>query len=139
MLAAQQHRQIARRVVVATAAMFGAAFLAAVLPSLIPAIGGRDFRPWGLNLAVLTFLEALLLRAWWRWEGAVFAISLVCAEIIVLLIIASYTGFVWLDLFDPFNLGWLLGVSAFFAAPWALGCIVGTLILSARRRATGKY
>lgn len=139
MLHAQRWRIFVIRVVIATLAMIACGFAAGYLPTLWSGVSGRDFRPWGATLAILIFLLAVFLRGCLKWEGAVFAGSLICVEIFALCVISHYTGFVWWEIFEPFNLQWLLTMNVFFAAPWAFGVMAGSLWLALRRRLTGRY
>lgn len=139
MLASHRRRQFTLRVLAAVVLMIVLAFFAAFLPRWWPGVSGRDFRPWGASLAALIFVLAVFLRAALKWEGAVFGVSLLCIEVFALGVISHFTGFVWLEIFDPFNLRWLAVMNVFFAAPWAIGFLFGSLILTVRRRITGKY
>ena len=139
MLHAQRLRVFVLRVAIATLAMIACGFAAGYLPTLWVGAGGRDFTPWGATLAILIFLLAVSLRAGLKWEGAVFGSSLICVEIFALCVISHYTGFVWLEILEPFNLRWLVVMNIFIAAPWALWVLVGSLLMALRRKLTGRY
>src|SRR6476660_9399586 len=108
---------------VATVAMILCAVAATFLPSLWRGVSGRDFRPWGTTMAILILLVAVALRGGFRWRVGEFLASLVCAEIFTLGVIAHFSGFTWLELFDSFNLSWLGTMSLFIAVPWLVGLL----------------
>jgi hypothetical protein len=139
MLAADRRRQFALRVLVAMLSTIAVAVIAAFLPRWWPGVSGRDFRPWGVAMAAFIFGLAIFFRAVLKWEGGVFGASLLGVEIFTLCVISHFTGFVWLEVLDPFNLRWLAVMNVFFAAPWAIGFFVGSLILRVRRQADGRW
>ena len=121
-------------IVAATLAMILCAVAAALLPTLWQGVSGRDFRPQLTTMAALIFLLAAVLRAWRRWPVVEFIGTLVCAELFTLGVIGHFSGFIWLELFDSFNLSWLRTMSVFIAVPWLVGLLVGSLLLGFRRR-----
>src|SRR5580765_3592795 len=109
---------------IGTLAMILCAVAATFLPPLWQGVSGRDFRPWGTTLAISNLLVAVVLRTGFRWPVVELLASLVCGEIITLCVIAHFTGFTWLELFDRFNLSWLGTMSVFIAVPWLLGLLL---------------
>ena len=118
---------------IGTSAMIACVLLAAWLPPFWQGVSGRDFRPWGTTAAVLILVVALTLRAVFRWQTADFLLSTLVAEIVTLCVIAHFTGFTWLEIFDRFNLSWLLTVSVLTAVPWLLGFLFGSAFLKLRK------
>ncbi len=88
---------------------------------------GREYVPQGILAMILILLLAILLRRAAHWRGVDFLLGLLLAEVVIFIIICHFTGFVWGELLDSFNLGWLLSVSAFIAPPWILGFGLGSL------------
>ncbi len=115
------------------------AVVAAFLPPLWQGVSGRDFRPQSAMMGILILLLAAVLRVWRRWPVVEFLGSVVCAELFTLCVIAHFSGFTWLELFDSFNLSWLGTMSVFIAVPWLTGLLVGTLLLSARQRVSNDH
>lgn len=122
------------RTTIGMLAMILCAVTATFLPQLWQGVSGRDFRPWGAMVAILIFLVAVVLRAGFRWLVAELFASVVCAEVFTLCVIAHFTGFTWLEIFDRFNLSWLGTMSVFIAVPWMAGLLVGSLWLRVRQR-----
>ena len=87
-------------------------------------------------MAILIFLAAIGLRAGFRWSSIELLASLVCAEVFTLCVIAYFSGFTWLEIFDRFNLSWLGTMSIFTAAPWLVGLLIGSALLKVRRKHT---
>ena len=110
------------------------AVVAAFLPPFWQGVSGRDFRPQSAMMGILILLLAAVLRVWRRWPVVEFLGAVVCAELFTLCVIAHFSGFTWLELFDSFNLSWLGTMSVFIAVPWLTGLLVGTLLLSVRQR-----
>jgi hypothetical protein len=114
--------------------MIACAVVAAFLPPLWHGISGRDFRPQATTMAILIFALAAVLRTWRRWPVVEFIGAVVCAELFTLCVIAHFSGFSWLELFDSFNLSWLATMSLFVAVPWLAGFLVGSLLLRVKRK-----
>jgi hypothetical protein len=120
--------------VIGTLAMILCAVAATLLPPLWQGVSGRDFRPWGVLMALLILMVAVVLRVRFRWPVTELLASLLCAEVFTLCVIAHFTGFTWLELFDRFNLSWLATMSMFIAVPWLVGLLSGSLFLRVRQR-----
>jgi hypothetical protein len=123
-------------IVVGTLLMILCAAAAAFIPPLWQGVSGRDFRPQSATMALLILVLASLLRAWRRWPLIEFIGALVCAELFTLCVIAHFSGFTWLELFDSFNLSWLDTMSVFIAVPWLVGLLIGSVLLRVRQRDT---
>jgi hypothetical protein len=121
---------------IATLAMILCAVAATFLPPLWQGVSGRDFRPWGTMMAILILMIAVVLRVGFRWPITELLASLVCAEVLTLCVIAHFTDFTWLELFDSFNLSWLDTMTMFIAVPWLAGLLVGSLFLRVREKVT---
>jgi hypothetical protein len=121
-------------IIVATLLMILCAVVAAFLPPLWQGVSGRDFRPQSAMMGILILLLAAVLRVWRRWPVVEFLGAVVCAELFTLCVIAHFSGFTWLELFDSFNLSWLGTMSVFIAVPWLAGLLVGSLLLRVRQR-----
>ncbi len=121
-------------IIVATFLMILCAVAAALLPPLWEAVSGRDFRPQSATMGILILLLSAVLRVWRRWPVVEFLGALVCAELATLCVIAHFSGFTWLELFDSFNLSWLATMSVFIAVPWLAGLLVGSFLLRLRQR-----
>ena len=119
---------------IGTLAMILCAVAASFLPALWQGASGRDFRPWGAMMAILILLVAVVLRTGFRWPVVEFLASLFCAEVFTLCVIAHFSGFTWVEIFDRFNLRWLGSINVFFAVPWLAGLLVGSLLLRVRQR-----
>jgi hypothetical protein len=119
-------------IIVATLLMILCAVVAAFLPPLWQGVSGRDFRPQSAMMGILILLLAAVLRVWRRWPLVEFLGAVVCAELFTLCVIAHFSGFTWLQLFDSFNLSWLGTMSVFIAVPWLTGLLVGSLLLRVR-------
>jgi len=87
-------------------------------------------------LALLILLVAIVLRVGFRWPVSDLLASLVCSEIFTLFVIAHFSGFTWLELFDRFNLSWLGRMTIFIAGPWLGGLFLGSLFLRVREKVT---
>lgn len=120
--------------VIATLAMILCAVAATFLPQLWQGMSGRDFRPWGVLMALLILLVAVVLRGCLRWPVSELLASLVCAEVFTLCVIAHFSGFTGLELFDPFNISWLGAMNMFIAVPWLVGLLGGSLFLRVRQK-----
>lgn len=121
-------------IIVATLLMILCAVVAAFLPPLWQGVSGRDFRPQSAMMGILILLLAAVLRVWRRWPVVEFFGAVVCAELFTLCVIAHFSGFTWLELFDSFNLSWLATMSVFIAVPWLAGLLVGSLLLRVRKK-----
>lgn len=121
-------------IIVATILMILCTVVAAFLPPLWQGVSGRDFRPQSAMMGILILLLAAVLRVWRRWPVVEFLGAVVCAGLFTLCVIAHFSGFTWLELFDSFNLSWLGTMSAFIAVPWLAGLLVGSLLLRVRKR-----
>lgn len=122
-------------IIVATLLMVLCAVVAAFFPPLWQGVSGRDFRPQAAMMGILMLMLAATLRAWRRWPVVEFLGAVVCAELLTLCVIAHFSGFTWLEIFNSFNLSWLATMSVFIAAPWLAGLLVGSLLLRLRQRA----
>jgi len=96
------------------------------MPVLWHASSGRDFRLQAAIMAVLMAGCAVAFRRGRRWHLLEFILSLVVVEVLMLAIIAHFSGFTGRELFHWFNLNWLGGMSAFVALPWLAGLGVGS-------------
>jgi len=85
-------------------------------------------------MAVLIFVVGIVLRGGLRWPAVDLFIAFVCAEFIALCVIAHFSGFTWLELFDAFNLKWLAAMTVFVGVPWLLGLATGSGVLKLRKR-----
>ena len=121
-------------IIAATLMMILCAVAAALLPPLWQGVSGRDFRPQSAMMGILIFSLAAVLRVWRRWPVVEFLGAVGCAEFFTLCVIAHFSGFTWLELFDSFNLSWLARMSVFIAVPWLVGLLVGSLLLRVRQR-----
>lgn len=117
------------RAVTAALGMFLCAVATYMTPPLWEGVSGRDFRPQAAKMAFLILLLAVFLRKKARWRVADFALGLLAAEAVTLTIISHFSGFTGREVFEPFNLRWLLDVSMFIAPPWLLGLGLGSLWL----------
>ena len=87
---------------------------------------GREYVPQGIIAMIFILLLAVVLRRAARWRVADFILGLLVAEVITLIVISHFSGFTWGEIFEPFNLGWLLSISAFIAPSWILGFGLGS-------------
>ena len=78
-------------------------------------------------MAILILLLAIVLRRNFRWRASDFAIGLAAVEVATLSVIAYFSCFVWLEVLEPFNLGWLAFMNLFLGLSWLLcfgfGCL----------------
>jgi hypothetical protein len=118
-------------IVAATLLMILCAVAAVLMPPLWQGLSGAGFPP---RMALLLLVLASVLRAWRRWPLLDLISALVCAEFFTLSVIAQFTGFTWLALFDTFNLSNLRDISMFIAVPWLAGLVIGSMLLRARQR-----
>ena len=121
---------------VATLAMLFCGGVAVFAPPLWTGVSGRDFRPQATTMTMLLLFVSLSLRAAPRWPIVDLVGSLFCAEVITLGVIAYFSVFTGLEMFNAFNLQWLATMSVFIAAPWLVGLLAGSLILRYRDRHT---
>ena len=119
---------------IATVLFIACSVVANFLPPLWQGVGGPNFRPQATTMAILILLSAVALRARLRWPAVDFVASLLCAEVVTLCVIAYFSGFTWLEIFDSFNLSWLAGMNVFIGAPWLLGLLIGSLLMKLRDR-----
>jgi hypothetical protein len=98
-------------------------------PPLWHGVSGRDFRPQATMVAILILIVGIALRRGLRWPASDLILGLLLPEIITLSIIAKFSGFTWLEMFDPFNLWWLAYMNEFIGLPWLLGLGIGSLWL----------
>jgi hypothetical protein len=118
-------------IVAATLLMILCAVAAVLMPPLWRGVSSSGFPP---TMALLLLVLASVLRAWRRWPLLDLISALVCAEFFTLSVIAQFTGFTWLALFDTFNLSNLRDISMFIAVPWLAGLVIGSMLLKARQR-----
>jgi hypothetical protein len=118
-------------IVAATLLMILCAVAAVLMPPLWRGVSSSGFPP---TMALLLLVLASVLRAWRRWPLLDLISALVCAEFFTLSVIAQFTGFTWLALFDTFNLSNLRDISMFIAVPWLAGLVIGSMLLRARQR-----
>lgn len=120
----------------ATLLMILCAVASAFIPPLWQGVSGRDFNPQSATMAILILVLASILRAWRRWPLIEFIGALICAEFFTLCVIAHFSGFTGLELFDSFNLSWLGSMSVFIAVPWITGLLIGSVLLRIRQKDT---
>ena len=110
-----------------------AMIICAVLASfLLP--GGRDFRPTAIMMAFMILIVAAILRAGFRRTAVELFACLFCAEFFTLCVIAHFPGCSGFEIFDSFNLSWLMTMSIFIAVPWSVGLLTGNLLLRIRKK-----
>lgn len=102
-----------------TLAMLVRAVVAAAAIAFVPIpplLGEKDLRVPGLLLAAVLCGVGFALKFWLRWPAVDLIASLVAAEILALCIIGLFSGMAGRQLFDAFNVWWLVHISAFVAA-----------------------
>ncbi len=122
------------RASMAALGIFLCAVIAIFTPPLWEGAGVSDFRPQGTKMAFLILVLAAVLRIKNRWRAAEFVLGLLAAEAVTLMIISYFSGFTWGEIFELFNLRYLLSISLFIAPPWILGFGLGSLWLWYREK-----
>lgn len=117
------------RTAMAALGMFLCAVVGFFAPPLWEGVSGRDFRPQAMLTALLIVLLAVILRRGFHWRVADFIFGLLAAEFVTLCIIGHFTGYTWLQVFDPFNLQQLVYTNRIIGLPWFLGFGLGSLWL----------
>ena len=77
---------------------------------------------------VLVFVSAVLWAYFIPWSKLELLISLGLVPVVVLLIVAYYSGFVGSDLFSSFNLFYVALVCLVIGVPWLAGTALGAHI-----------
>jgi hypothetical protein len=80
-------------------------------------------------MAVLILVCAIVFRRVLRWHVLDFVLGWFAAEFVTLCVIAHFTGFTGLEVFNHFNLSWLAFMSLFVGLPWLVGLGIGSLWL----------
>ncbi|MEN8188443.1 MAG: hypothetical protein ABFS19_01255 [Thermodesulfobacteriota bacterium] len=117
--------------------MLGCFLLAVVLPPLWKEVSGRDLRPLATTVANLLFGVSILLRGFLGWRLLNLVAALAIVEIILLVIIGTFTGNTGPEFLNHFNLYWLFFINLFTGLPWILGITAGS-VWHARRYKKGQ-
>jgi cytochrome bd-type quinol oxidase subunit 1 len=120
------------RAVIANGILLLCILLANALPGLWSGEGGRDFVPQAFTAGLLILLSSTVLRYKSKWPVSHMIFSLFPTQVIILAGISSYSGYTGKELFNSFNLGWLLHIDLLLCIPWIAGAITGNLILRYR-------
>lgn len=79
-------------------------------------------------VVVLVFVAALVWAYLIPWAKSEFLVSLCPIPIVVLLIVAYYSGFTGRDLFNSFNLVYVAQICLVVGVPWLVGTALGSYI-----------
>lgn len=114
--------------------VFAALLSALLVPLVWEGLGGRDFRPAGVVLAVVLVTSAAVfrLRLGWSWGSLLGGLALI--EVIALGLIAYFSGETGPDLLSEFNLLWLAYINIFIGLPWIFGAAVGSVGMRSKRQ-----
>jgi hypothetical protein len=126
--------QILLRCIIANLAISFCILTGSILPGMWEGISSRDFRPQAVITSVFIFMVALLLKYKYRWSVTEMLISLIPTQVIILLSISYFTGYVWIDLFNSVNLTWLMYIDLFICTPWILGIIISSIVLKINKK-----
>ena len=126
--------KILLRCITSNVAIIFCLFIASILPGLWQGISGRDFRPQAVTASIFIFIVALLLKYKIRWSVIEMLIYLIPTQFIFLLSISYFSGYVWSELFDSFNLTWLMYIDLFICTPWVVGIIIGQIVLNINKK-----
>jgi hypothetical protein len=106
--------------------------LCVVIGSFIPLLwghqGGRDFRQEAAASAFLILFASAFFYGRLRWKLTNLLIALLIIEILTLFIIGDFSGYSGFEIFDSFNLDWLLYLNIFIGLPWLLGLLPGIIL-----------
>ena len=116
--------------------MLGCVVVAGFATDFLYGDKGRPIVQGGGILALLLLAFAIFLRRTCRLSLWVMVVSLMLAECLTLAIIGSFSGYVWGEILDSFNLEYLAFLNLFIGPPCVLGMVIGTSWLkrSARRQ-----
>ena len=117
------------KLIAANALIIVCVIIGSFLPGLWTGEGGRDFRPQALNAGILILIASIILRYKFKWQSLQMLIALLPTQLIILLCISYFSGFTGTEIFDSFNLLWLLFIDLFVVVPWIIGIFIGNFIL----------
>ena len=124
--------KILLRCIIANLAISFCILVGSILPGMWQGISDRDFRPQAVITSIFIFMVALLLK-YNRWSVTEMLICLIPTQIIILLAISFFTGYVWIEIFDNVNLTWLMYIDLFVCTPWIVGIIIGGIVLKIKK------
>ena len=122
------------RLIISNMAMFICVLIGSFIPGMWTGVSGRDFRPQAINASILILVTSCFLRYKYKWPILEMFLFLIPTQFIILLFISYFSGYVWSEIFNEFNIQWLLYIDLFVCIPWITGIIIGSIILNKKSK-----
>ena len=86
-----------------------------------------------VTILILTFIAGAAWAYYFPWTRAELVVSLLPVPVVVLVIVAYFSGFTGSELLHPFNLIYVAQICVGLGAPWLAGTLLGSRMRRSRR------